>query len=281
MPLFKLGSFVNSHQLMSQMLFGLAQTPWIAALARYPAQHGPLWIRESVGRFKRRHRRRGYAMVPEKRLRAVLRAGLTRLVEKVGRDGLGDYLEFGVHSCSSLLCMYRELEAMRLTNVRLFGFDSFEGLPVSDEPDDIGMWEPGDFQSDYAFALQILEDEQVDQSRVHLTRGFFSDTLTPEFVVRHRLSKASVIMVDCDQFVGAKQALRFCRPLIRDHALVLFDDWHSGNLASRNQGEKRAFDEFLAGDEFTIEPFETYVANAAVFLVSRRSAEPRQGGFAG
>jgi O-methyltransferase len=272
MPLFKLGSFTHTHQLTSQILFALAQVPSLAALARYPTEHGPVWVRESVARFKRRHRRRAYAMVPEKKFRTVLRVGLRRLIERVGRHGLGDYLEFGVHSCSSLLCMYRELEALRLTNVRLFGFDSFEGLPVSDEPDDIGRWNPGDFASDYEFALKILEDERVEQSRVFLTRGFFSDTLTPEFIVQHRLSKASVIMVDCDQYIGAKQALTFCRPLLRDHALVLFDDWHSGNLASRNQGEKRAFDEFLAGDEFTIEPVETYTANAAVFLVSRRAA---------
>ena len=132
------------------VLFGLAQTPAFAALARYPTQHGPLWLRERVGRLKRKHKRLGYAMVPQKRLRATHRRSLTRLIETVGRDGIGDYLEFGVHSGTTLLCMYRELEAMRLNRVRLFGFDSFEGLPASDAPDDGGTWEPGAFKSDYS-----------------------------------------------------------------------------------------------------------------------------------
>lgn len=272
MTLFTKVTFRNNFQLLSQFLFGLAQTPWLAAVARYPTTHGPVWLSESVGRFKRRHRRRAFAMVPEKKLRAVLRSGLARLIEKVGPGGVGDYLEFGVHSCSSLVCAYRELEATRLSRVRLFGFDSFEGLPVSSELDDVGMWQPGDFRSDYEFALQILDDERVDQSRVVLTRGFFCDTLTPAFASDHQLSKASVIMVDCDQYLGAKEALAFCRALIRDHALMLFDDWYCGipPLAARNQGEKRAFDEFLASGEFTVEPLEPYSEEAAVFFVSRR-----------
>ena len=264
--------FVNKNQVLSQFLFGLAQTPAIAALARYPTQHGPLWLRERVGRLKRKHKRLGYAMVPQKRLRATHRRGLTRLIESVGRDGIGDYLEFGVHSCTTLLCMYRELEAMRLNRVRLFGFDSFEGLPASDAPDDVGTWEPGAFKSDYEFALQILKDERVDSSRVLLTRGFFSETLTPDFPAHHGLRKASVIMVDCDQYVGAHEALRFCRPLITDHAMILVDDWNSENLAARNLGQKRAFDEFLAGGGFTAERMKPYTGNAEVFFVSRRGA---------
>jgi hypothetical protein len=54
--------------------------------------------------------------------------------------------------------------------------------------------------------------------------------------------------------------------------VILFGDWNSENLAARNLGQKRAFDEFLAGGEFTAEPMETYTGNAEVFFVSRRGA---------
>jgi O-methyltransferase len=262
--------FANRNNVLSQFLYGLAQTPALAALARYPTTHGPRRLREAVARQKRKHKRLAHAMVPQKKLRATLRTGLQRLIHEVGPSNIGDYLEFGVHSCSALLCMYRELEASRLEHVRLFGFDSFEGLPVSSEPDDIGSWQPGAYRSEYEFALQILEDERVDPSRVLLTRGWFSDTLKPEFAIRHGLSKASVIMVDCDQYLGAKEALTFCEPFIKDHALMLFDDWNSEDLAARNLGEKRAFDEFSSGGAFTVDPLQTYSANAAVFFVSRR-----------
>jgi hypothetical protein len=263
-------NFVNRNNVASQFLFGLAQTPALAALARFPTHHGPVWLREAIARQKRKHKRLAYAMVPQKKLREIHRRGLTRLIEKVGRAGIGDYLEFGVHSCTTLLCLYREIEALKLNHVRLFGFDSWEGLPLSDAPDDVGTWEPGAFKCDYRFARQILEDERVDPKRVLLTRGFFSDTLTPDFPARHGVPKASVIMVDCDQYVGANEALTFCKPLIMDHAVILFDDWNSENLAARNMGQKRAFDEFLSAREFSVEPMKTYTANAAVFFVSRR-----------
>ena len=267
--------FLARHHLFSQLLFALAQIPLLAALARYPVNNGPMWLRRRIARQKRKHKRLGYAMVHAKKLRSVYRQSLTRLIEKVGAAGVGDYLEFGVHSCTSLLCMYRELEALNLRQVRLYGFDSFEGLPVSNEPDDVGVWVPGAFSSDYEFAQQILEDERVDRSRVVLTRGFFSETLTPDFPGRHQLSKVSVIMVDCDQYVGAREALTFCRPLIKDHAVIVFDDWNSANLAARNMGEKRAFDEFMAGGGFTAERMpETYHEHAAVFLVSRDDRTP-------
>lgn len=262
--------FRNKNHVISQFLFSLGQRPALAALARYPMTHGPIRLREAVARQKRKHKRLAYAMVPTKKLRATYRSGLNQLIAKVGRDGVGDYLEFGVHSCTSLLCMYWELQVLSLKHVRLFGFDSFEGLPVSAEPDDVGSWAPGAFRSEYDFALQILKDERVDPARVQLTRGWFSDTLTPDFPSRNRLSKASVIMVDCDQYLGAKEALTFCAPLIKDHALVLFDDWNSGNLAARGLGEKRAFDEFLGTGEFTAERCEPYTGNAEVFFVSRR-----------
>ncbi len=262
--------FTNRNQVLSQFLFGLAQTPWLAAAARYPTNHGPRWLREAIARQKRKHKRLGYAMAPQRELRAVYRRGLGRLIEKVGRSGLGDYLEFGVHSCTTMLCMYRELEAMSLKHVRLFGFDSFAGLPVSHVADDVGTWAPGAYKSDYEFAEQILKDEKVDPARVLLTPGFFGDTLTPDFPSRHRLSKASAIMIDCDQYLGANEALTFSRALIKDHALVLFDDWNSQNLAARNLGQKRAFDEFLAAGEFMVEPMQTYTGNARVFFVSRR-----------
>jgi hypothetical protein len=264
--------FINRNQVVSQFLFGLAQTPALAALARYPTRHGPRWFRDAVARQKRKHKRLGFAMVPQRKLRDVHRQALQRLSDVVGPAGIGDYLEFGVHSCTTLLCMYRELEARGLHHVRLFGFDSWEGLPVSDAPDDVSTWNPGDFAIDYEFACQILEDEKVDPRRVVLTKGFFGDTLTPEFPVRHDFTKASIIMVDCDQYLGSNEALTFCRPFIKDHAVVLFDDWHSENLAARNMGQKRAFDEFLASGEFTAEPMESYTGNAAVFFVSRARA---------
>ena len=155
-------------------------------------------------------------MIPQRRFRAVLRRGLQEVIERIGPTELGDYLEFSVHSCTSLVCVYKELESLGFSHVRLFGFDSFQGLPESGRTDDGGAWFPGQFQCDYRFARQILEDERIDPNRVSLIPGWFSDSLTPTFIERAVSTKASVIMVDCDMYLSAKEALTFCGPLIRE-----------------------------------------------------------------
>jgi O-methyltransferase len=225
-----------------------------------------------VERQKRKHRRLSYNMIPQRAFRAVLRRGWQELIERIGTTELGDYLEFGVHSCSSLVYVYKELESLSLTQVRLFGFDSFQGLPESARTDDRGAWLPGQFQCDYRFARQILEDERIDPNRVSLIPGWFSDSLTPTFIEKAGITKASVIMVDCDMYLSANEALTFCGPLIKDVALILFDDWHAYNdLAAVNLGERRAFDEFLSAQGcFGVERLASYTTNAEVFMVSRQ-----------
>jgi hypothetical protein len=164
--------------------------------------------------------------------------------------------------------MHRVLEDFGLQDVRLFGFDSFEGLPPIAATDSGGRWRPGAFKSTLDFTTQVLEDAGVDWQRVLLTKGFFEATLNDETKEAHAIRKAGVIMVDCDLYQSAKEALEFCEPLILDRSVVFFDDWYP--LALKGMGEKKAFDEFLARYP-TLEATELYdfEPNGKVFLVSR------------
>jgi hypothetical protein len=203
--------------------------------------------------------------VPAKALTRHYRDALKLLVKRHGRDGIGDYLEFGVFNGTSLVCMFRALEALNLRHVRLFGFDSFEGLP----PDEEGHWGSGGrFKCDINTTRRILEREGVDLGRVTLVKGFYSDTLTDDLVARYQIRKASVIMVDCDLYRSASECLAFSGPLITDDSVVCFDDWYP--LSESNMGEKRAFEEFLSTrPTLRATPLASYVATARTFMVSR------------
>lgn len=190
--------------------------------------------------------------VPEKELEIAYRKALTYL----GRNGAaGDYLEFGVFYGASMACMYRAAKDLGWDTLRFFGFDSFEGLPKKSATKDIKghLWDEGDFKAELQDTKQFLAEAQVDLNRVVLTKGFFADSLTDELVRKYDILKASLIMIDCDLYEGAKQALNFCAPLIRDEAIVFFDDW----ISSSRIGERLAFEEFLAentdlrAEEFT------------------------------
>lgn len=224
-------------------------------------------IREAELREKIRGRGR---LVPEGELRALLSRGLRALIERTGPQSLGSYLEFGVYNGTSLLCMYRELEALGLRDVRLFGFDSFQGLPPEAAEEDEGRWEPGRCHSPLEFTTAVLASEGVDWQRVSLVPGWFQETLTSETRNALGLSKASVIMIDCDLYSSSKQALEFCAPLIEDEALIIFDEFHPRGLTGKYAGERRAFDEFLKEQGcFTAKPFGQYAPRTETFLVSR------------
>lgn len=237
-----------------------------ASLQLAPAPFRTYVERERL-RVRLRDRRRA---VPETAYRELLRRGLERLAERGGAHNLGDYLEFGVYNGTSLVSTFRETEAMGLTSMRLFGFDSFQGLPAAAAKDDEGKWKPGAWRSDLEFTEAVLEAEGVDRSRVFLIPGWFSDTCTAETAHRYGIAKASVIMVDCDIYTSTREALNFCAPLIVDQALVLFDDWNTGGLAAKNLGERKAFEEWLAEwDCFKAEPFGSYRAKSETFMVTR------------
>jgi len=197
------------------------------------------------------------------------RKALAYLKETVGAEQNGDYLEFGVCHGTSMICMNKELADAGLTTVRLFGFDSFEGLPADVE----GEWRKGDFNSDMEYTKQLMTEGGIDWSRTFLLKGWFKETCTDTTIKEHALAKVSIAMIDCDIYSGAVEALTFLAPILADTSIIVFDDWNP--LAKENKGEKRAFDEFLATHpEFSAEEFGTYSyeppdQNGKLFLLKR------------
>jgi hypothetical protein len=117
-----------------------------------------------------------------------------------------------------------------------------------------------------------LKRQAVDLTRVRLVKGWFKETLTEQTRRDLAISKASVIMVDCDIYSASKEALAFCEPHIGNHAVFLFDDW--GWREEKGEiGQKEAFEEFLTEHpDLAAEPMPAYSPQARVFLIRRRSS---------
>jgi O-methyltransferase len=259
-------------------LLKLWRTPGLNRLFNVTLPYAPRSLRARV------ERERGYVrqselearihtrvrLVPEAALHALLMRGLRTLVERHGRERVGDYLEFGVYNGSSLLCMFGALRQIGLDYVRLFGFDSFQGFPPNAAHEDEGRWQPGRCFSPLEFTRAVLEEHCIDPTRVTLVPGWFTDTLNNVTREQHRISKASVIMIDCDLYSSTKEALHFCAPLIQDEALLLFDEYYPRGLEHKNLGERRAFDEFLQETRcFEAEPFQQYAPRTQTFFIRR------------
>jgi O-methyltransferase len=190
---------------------------------------------------------RGALLVDVDQLRGRLREALFYL-SGTAKELVGDYLEFGVFQGTSMICMWGLLKELELEHVRLFGFDSFEGMPDLARTDDGGHWKPGEFAAPYKLVKERLAEAGVPERRAVLIKGWFSDTLNKETAASHGIAKAGVIMVDADLYTSSKQALDFCAPLIQQEAVLLMDDWYAngGAFIERNMGQPRALKEFLA-----------------------------------
>jgi O-methyltransferase len=185
-------------------------------------------------------------LIDVEQLRPRLRQGLAHL-SRSGKKCVGDYLEFGVFQGTSIICMWNVLNEMNLDHVRMFGFDSFEGMPDAASNDDGGVFKPGEFAASYDLTKQRLAEAGVPESRAVLIKGWFSDTLNQETMARHGITKAGVIMIDADIYTSSKQALNFCASLIQQEAMLVMDDWYAvnGSFVERNMGQPRALKEFL------------------------------------
>jgi O-methyltransferase len=190
------------------------------------------------------------------------------LIEKIGKNKIGDYLEFGVSHGSSMSIMHQVLKKSNLDQVRLFGFDSFEGMPEIAANEDDGQWRPGQFASSLDATKDFMTRKGVDWSRTFLTKGWFSDTLTPDFIEKHKIKKASLIMVDCDIYTSSVETLNFCKPLIKDTSIVIFDDW----IEKEGFGEYRAWTEFLQQNpHFKATEIDTYKPTGKLFQIVNTS----------
>lgn len=271
--------YLSVGQNLRQNAYTLAYTTWRGARLNKVADAVLARLPPGVGRWvdSRRTALRvwgGWTLVPSERVGRSYAECLALLERRVGRDEIGDYLEFGVFYGTSLLRMQRASAEAELWQMRLFGFDSFRGLPESADAEDEGVWRAGEFHASLRAARRHMTARGADWDRITLVPGWYEHTLTPATAERIGLEKASVIMVDCDLYSSAIACLRFSEPLIYDEAVLVFDDWHAGGLAERNLGERRAFEEFLAETPSieVIGELEPYSDTSAIFHVQRRPA---------
>src|SRR5690606_19798174 len=170
-------------------------------------------------------------------------------------ESFGDYLEFGVSRGTSLATVFHLLDKMGLGKTKLIGFDSFEGLPLESAKEG---WTPGAFHSTLKATHRYLNKRNIDWGRVTLIKGWFADTQNNKTKEDVSLEKASVIMIDCDIYSASKEALQFSMPLVKDRAVLIFDDW--GSEDGKRIGQKEAFEEIMEEQPyFNVAPMLSYI----------------------
>jgi hypothetical protein len=142
----------------------------------------------------------------------------------------GLYLEFGVFQGKFLNLISAETPEI------VYGFDSFEGLPE--------FW-----RDDYprgAFGISGLPQVRAN---ARLVKGWFSESLPP--FLREHSEKFAFVHVDCDLYSSTVSIFTLAEGRFQEGTVIVFDEFF--NYPGWQEGEYRAFVEFIARTKFTFE----------------------------
>lgn len=165
----------------------------------------------------------------------------------------GDYHEFGCHRARTFRMALTEARRHALDQMKFFAYDSFEGLPQTSSDPSHEVWKTrGALTTSEADFMKIIRDHGIYADRVRTIKGFYSDSLTPEF--RRKFmdteNKIALLNVDCDLYESAVPVFSFVEPLLQEGTLIYIDDLFVGYRGSPMKGVARAFLEFQKKSRF-------------------------------
>ena len=194
--------------------------------------------------------------------------GCIMTLKKIKGDSIGDYLEFGIFNGNSIGSMYLARKSLEISEMRLLGFDAFEGLPAGAEKEDDGVWKKGFYTCSFDQMRACLSKRSVPPEEITWVNGWYEQTLTTETAEKHGLNNFGIIFIDCDTYSSSKTVLDFLAPRIKQAVIICFDDWKLNDLDVKGMGEYKSFNEFLeANPRLKASPLKSYNRKSRTFLV--------------
>ena len=177
------------------------------------------------------------------------------LVTRVLGDGIpGDLVETGVWRGGTIILMRAVLDAYGDSRRRVWGCDSFEGLPEPDTdryPADEEFMMPSSLERSLAEQMLAVSLERVKANfvrydllddRVAFLKGWFRDTL-PTAPIDH----IAVLRVDGDLYESTMDALVHLEPKVSPGGFIIVDDYNGIDAC------RLAVDEYRAAHTITNE----------------------------
>lgn len=177
-------------------------------------------------------------------------SSLEEYVRAAPKRGL--FMEFGVHSGGTLKIISNN------TDNKVYGFDSFEGLPED--------WH--DLKKG-AFACDL---PKLNQPNVILVKGWF-DTSIPKFIKDNEHSMCmdvSFIHIDCDLYSSTKCVFDNFKNYFQNGSIIAFDELY--NYGDNNywmEHEYKAFKEFLEETGYEWECIGKHSSHQAAFRIMK------------
>ena len=181
----------------------------------------------------------------------------------------GDYAEFGSHGAYTFRLAW---SASKLAQVacHLWAFDSFEGLPRSeDDRDEHPQWVEGTMTTSVHHFDHLCVRAGIPLERYSTVVGYYSATLRQD-AQGARPGQVAFAYVDCDLFSSTTDVLTFLEPRLRPGSIVAFDDYYC-YAPDGPSGERLAARKHFAESSWTLVPYIQYGWAGMSFLVELRA----------
>ncbi len=191
---------------------------------------------------------------------------------KMINDVPGDYFEFGLWRGKTFIYAHRLSQRYGCKGMKLWGFDSFAGLPKIDDARD-NIWSTGEFACSDAELRKLLRRSGVPEKHYELVPGYYEDSLNEALHARLSGAHAAIVYIDCDLYSSTRQVMSFLKRYLVNGSIVCFDDFYCYK-GSPDQGEQRALREFLVENrDITFVPWSDYAPLGKAFIVRTSRSE--------
>lgn len=165
-----------------------------------------------------------------------------------------NYYEFGTGEGNSLRRYLKALKKIspiwskigyKLTDFRIFLFDSFEGLPeYINDKDKNPAWTRGQFEGSIDNIKEVIRKSYPEiMPNVKFVKGYFENTLNDTLSRELNPYPPSFVNIDVDYYSSTKKVLEFLSSTFQEGTICYFDDIYD-YLGNCTKGEARAIDEF-------------------------------------
>jgi O-methyltransferase len=191
-----------------------------------------------------------------------------RVAGNNGKDLPLTYFEFGCHSGRTFSAAINAAKYLKMHNCEFFAFDSFQGLPQTNEAVD-GIFKTGEFSTSREDFIKIIKQKtKFNENDINIIEGFYETSLTGD--LQSKMPKIGMLHIDVDLYSSTKDILKFAKPLLVNGSLVLFDDWYCFKPSIKNSyGEQKAVNEFLdINKNIKLLPWKAYSTFGQSFFVN-------------
>lgn len=154
----------------------------------------------------------------------------------------GEFFEFGVYRGRTTIEAHRIARKFK-RKMMYFAFDSFEGLPASDETGE--KFYKGQYSCSEEIYLKNVTKAGINRNNIKIHKGFYEKSLTYKLQKKLSNYKAAVVWVDCDLYISTVPVLDFIIPFLQNGTIICFDDWFSFG-GNPKKGELAATNEWLS-----------------------------------